>query len=146
LEALRDTARAMSEENVHLVRGVYDALSRGDNTAVMAAYDPQIQLDFSDSPTASVLQTRIYRGYEGLRKGNREWHRELESVEYECDELIDAGDQVVCVVTTRGRGRKSRVESEMVHHGVWTIENAKIVRVQWLATREQALEAAGLSE
>jgi hypothetical protein len=32
----------------------------------------------------------------------------------------------------------------MHHAGVWTLRDGKITRVVWFATREEALEAAGL--
>jgi ketosteroid isomerase-like protein len=63
------------------------------------------------------------------------------------EELIDAGDKVISIVTGRARGRASGVEVENRHHGgVWTIRGGKIVQVVWFPTREEAVEAAGLSE
>ena len=59
-------------------------------------------------------------------------------------ELIDAGDKVISLVVTRGRGRSSGVETELRHYGVWTIRDAKIARVAWFYSREDALRAAGL--
>ena len=78
----------------------------------------------------------------GLRDRYEAW----ESIEDECEELIDGGDHVVSVVNSRGRGRASGVEVELTHAAVWTIGQGKVVRVAWFGTREQALEAAGLSE
>jgi hypothetical protein len=60
------------------------------------------------------------------------------------EELIDAGDHVVSVVTTQGRGRVSGAEVEMTHAGMWTVHQGKVVRVVWLGTREEALKIAGL--
>jgi ketosteroid isomerase-like protein len=134
----------MSRENVQLVRRVYEAIARGDSDSVLAAYDPEIELDFSRTEGVTVLTQGIYIGHEGLRTADREWHEVWVSLDFECDELIDAGEQVVAVVTVRGRGRESGAEAEMVLYGVWTIDNGKIVRVEWHPTREQALEAAGL--
>jgi ketosteroid isomerase-like protein len=64
------------------------------------------------------------------------------------EELIDAGERVISVETTRGRGLASGAVVEVHQCGIWTIRTGKIVRVEWLdATREEALdEAAGLSE
>ena len=70
-----------------------------------------------------------------------------ESFEDNVQELIDAGEQVISVVTSRGRGRASGVEVEWAGNaGVWTIRDRKIIRVAWFASREEALEAIGLSE
>jgi ketosteroid isomerase-like protein len=70
-----------------------------------------------------------------------------ESFEDDLQELIDAGDQVVSVVTSRGRGRASGVDVEWPGNaGVWTIRDGKVVQVVWFSTRDEALEAAGQSE
>ncbi len=46
----------------------------------------------------------------------------------------------------RGRGRGSGVEVDARFYDVYTLRNGKIVRVDEFAEREDALEAAGLSE
>jgi ketosteroid isomerase-like protein len=70
-----------------------------------------------------------------------------ENLEDNIEELIDAGDDVISIVTTRARGRASGVEVEWKDNaGVWTIRDGKVIRVVWLPTRAEALEAAGLSE
>ncbi len=69
-----------------------------------------------------------------------------EEIEDDCEELIDAGDQVISVTTTRGRGRRSGIEIEGTNASIWTIRDGKIVRVAWFGRRDEALEAAGLSE
>jgi ketosteroid isomerase-like protein len=137
----------MSRENVDVVGQVYEAVGRGDREAVLALYDPVVELDFTRSPFVSVFNRSVYRGHEGIRAFFRE--REEEAWRYvvdSLDELIDAGDQVVCVVTSQGRGRASGAEVRRTHAGVWTIRNGRIVRVVWLPTREDALEAAGVQD
>ncbi len=134
----------MSQENVEIVRHLYDAVAAGDAEAVIAFYDPKVVYDFSRSP--NPLLQAVYRGHEGLRAFFREWSEAWEEVEDNCEELIEAGDQVISVVTTRGRGRVSGVEVEQTHHGVWTIHSGKIVNVTWVGTRDEALEAVGLRE
>jgi ketosteroid isomerase-like protein len=63
----------------------------------------------------------------------------------EIQELIDTGDHVVSVVTTRGRGRASGVDVEWRGNaGVWTIHDGRVIRVVWFPNREEAFEAAGL--
>jgi hypothetical protein len=63
------------------------------------------------------------------------------------EEWIDADPHVIALGTMRGRGRASGVE--VVWNGyasVWTLRDCKVFRVAWLSSREQALEAVGLSE
>jgi ketosteroid isomerase-like protein len=136
----------MSEENVEIVRRVYDAAARRDAESVLAAYDPLIEWDVSRSPMARLVGEGVYVGYDGLRKFFTAYHEAWESVKYEAEELIDAGDDVISVDKERGRGRASGAESELTQYAVWSIRDGKIIRVVWFPTREEALEAAGLSE
>jgi len=136
----------MSEENVEIVRRLFDAVARHDTEAVLAAYDPNVEYDFSKSPLVALVGSTVYRGHEGMRQWVRDRYESWESIADDCQELIDAGQAVVSFVVTRGRGRSSGVETELQHYGVWTIADGKIVRVGWFYAREEALEAAGLSE
>ena len=136
----------MSQENVEIVRRVYDAVARGDAETVLALYDPAIEWDFSQSPFRSLFMHDVYRGRDGLRSFIRERYEEAwESVEDELEELIEAGEQVISVITSRGRGRASGLEVEKMHAGLWTVRGGRVVRVEWMS-REKALEAAGLEE
>ena len=57
-------------------------------------------------------------------------------------EVVDAGEQVMSVVATRGRGLASGVEVEREHAGLWTVRAGTITRVEWFDSREEALQAA----
>ena len=62
-------------------------------------------------------------------------------------ELIDAGeDQVVAVLRVMGRAKLSGVETDLIFATLYTTREGKIARGREYATREDALEAAGLSE
>jgi ketosteroid isomerase-like protein len=133
----------MSRENVELVQGVYDAASRRDSAAVLALYDEEVELD---NTRLHIVSGGVYRGHEGLRAFFRQWNEAWESVDYQLDDLIDAGgDRVVSVVTRHGRGRSSGAEVEVQVALVWTIRDGKVVRVVWFPTRDEALESAGES-
>jgi ketosteroid isomerase-like protein len=138
----------MSEENVEIVRRVYDAAARRDAAAVLALYDPEVELDASRLGIAGYAGGRggVLRGHDGLRKFFREWHEAWGDVEYDYDELIDADEHVISVVTRHARGRASGAEVERPFALVWTLREGKVIRVVWFLTRAEALEAAGLSE
>ena len=136
----------MSQENVEIVRRVFEAVGRHDTEAVLSAYDPNVEVDFSGGPLASLMGDNVYRGYDGLRKMVRDRYVDFERVEDDCQELIDAGQRVISLVITRGRGRSSGIDSEIRQYGAWTIRNDKIVRIDWFYSRVEDLEAAGLSE
>jgi ketosteroid isomerase-like protein len=137
----------MSQENVEIIRRLYEAAAHRDSNAVLALYDPEVEVDMSHAPCKDLVGSRFYHGHDGLRAFYREWNGAWESVESDVEELIDAGDRVISVETTRGRGLVSGAAVELHQCGIWTIRAGKIVRVEWLdATREEALEAAGLRE
>ena len=137
----------MSQENVEIVRRVYKAVGQSDTEGVLEAYDTAVVWDFRSSPFRDFLRENVYLGHEGMRRFIQERYDDAwAEVEDHLDELIDAGEQVISVVTSRGRGLASGVEVEREHAGLWTIRAGRIVRVAWFGTRAEALAAAGLSE
>jgi ketosteroid isomerase-like protein len=138
----------MSEENVEVVRRLYEAVERGDSSAVYALYDPDVEADFSESPGGDLLTAEplIYRGHDGIRRLGRDWGDAWAEDKYELGELIDAGSCVIAAVTYRGRGRGSGIEVTGTGYPVWWIRQGKVVKVVWFRTRQEAIEAAGPSE
>ena len=136
----------MSRENVEVVREAF-ATAGGRDRAVVAVYDPAVVMDFSNSPFADFMMSGQAHGVDEVQRAFRDWYEVFDNVEADVDELIDAGEHVISVFTYRGTGRTSGVEVEWKHMaGVWTFRESRIVRVAWLRTREQALEAVGLRE
>jgi ketosteroid isomerase-like protein len=136
----------MSRENVEVVRRVYDAAGRRETATLLALYDPDVELDPSRAFEGEGLASGLYRGHDGLRRFFREWDEAWENLEYDLDEVIDVGEQVVSVVTRRGRGKTSGAEVEFQVALLWTLRARRVVRVVWFPTREEALEAVGLRE
>ena len=135
----------MSQENVEIVRRVYEAATRRDAATVLALYDPEVELD---STRLGIVDSAggVYRGHEGLRSFFRGWHEAWGNIEYDYEELIDAGEQVISVVTRHARGRASGIEVERPFALLWSLREGKVVRVVWFLDRAEALKAAGLSE
>ena len=69
----------------------------------------------------------------------------FESVRWEADQLIDAGEHVVFLGTLYYRGRDG-VEATVSAKQVWTIRDGAIERFVMYQEPQEALEAAGLSE
>ena len=145
LSRLGDTAQAMSRENVEIVRRLFAAEARRDVATVLALYDPDVEMDFSDSPFADFRPQRSCRGLDEVRSAFKDFYEAFEDVEADLDEVIDAGAHVISVFTYRGRGRASGVAAEWKRMaGVWTFSDGRIVRVSWLRTPEGAFEVLGL--
>jgi ketosteroid isomerase-like protein len=138
----------MSRENVSIVRRLYDAVAGRDSAAVLAIYHPDLEWDHTHNEAVIGLMggQAVYHGHDGLRQWSREWYEAWEHVEADLEELIDAGDNVVVVLTYRGRGRVSGIDVEFkAMAGVFTLADGRVLRAVWFRTRAEALEAAGLS-
>src|SRR3954453_17950060 len=131
----------MSRENVEIVRAVIDALNRGDVDAVLKDAAPDLELDFSRAvgPAHGVF------GPDELPDLLREFDEPWQSVRREAEEFIEAGEQIVTPLTSHHLGRDG-LELQARVAMVWTISDGAIARVCFYQEREEALEAAGLSE
>jgi ketosteroid isomerase-like protein len=132
----------MSQANVQIVRRVFDTLERPD-AAVQALWHPDVEFDVSGDIWGAVVGGGRYRGVDGVRSWMLDLYAAWERMDLNCEQLIEAGDQVISVLRVRGRGRASGIELEYRPAGVWTVRQGKIVRVVWFPARKEALEAAG---
>jgi ketosteroid isomerase-like protein len=141
----RDTARAMSEENVEQARKAIDALNRGDLDAWLAFLSPDVV--WEALPGVPGLG-ELYRG----RAEVREWIEQLfelaeGGIHTEIEQLTDLGDdRVFLAIVLTARGRGSGVPFEMPNWEVIWFSEGLVTRRQIFWTRDEALEAAGLSE
>ena len=135
----------MTQENVDVVRRIWEAADRRDTQSVLALYDTDVELDLTGLPPEAG-EGGIYRGHEGLQRLFREWREVWDDAGSRLVELVDAGDRVISVYTYSGRGRASGVPIRHTFAAAWTIRRGKAVRVEWFVGRREALEAAGLAE
>jgi ketosteroid isomerase-like protein len=133
----------MSQENVEVVRRVFEARNQGDIEAVLACATPDVVIDFSGStgPWAG-----IYRGEEGIRRNWGVLAEAFDQFRWEAEEYIDAGDAVVVPARFYSRGRESGVETVSRGAQVYWLTSGKIMRYRQCQDRAEALEAVGLSE
>jgi ketosteroid isomerase-like protein len=136
---------AMSQENVEIVRRIFEAGAHRDGAATLTLYDHAVVWDVSRLGGAD-FGTGVFHGHDGLRRWFREWYAAWENTQNDLDELIDAGEYVVSVMTQRGRGRASGIEVDLEQYAVWSIRDGKVVHVIWFLTRKEAYEAVGLRE
>jgi ketosteroid isomerase-like protein len=131
----------MSQENVEIVRRIYDGYLSGDYDAAFAAIDPAVEFDGTARPEGNV-----YHGHEGLAEALRTWTGTWEVWRLEVVEIIDAGDKAVAVERQSGRGRGSGVPLVQLTSTVFEFDGGKVTRMAWFTTPEAGRRAAGLSE
>jgi ketosteroid isomerase-like protein len=138
----------MSRENVEIVRSLAEAFQRRDHESVFDLYDPEIEWDASRLTQFIPDLAGIYRGHEGVRTYWRRWLAAWKDLQFEVQNVRDAGDEVVLLVRNQRQwGRHSGIETEVPPYGmVATIRDSKVVRVRWYPDQESALEAAGLGK
>ena len=128
----------MSEENVEKVRAVFAAHNRGDLDAWMDLYDPEAVLE--------TLLLGTHHGKEAMRSLYEENQANQSGYTVTPVELIDAGDKVITVVQVGGAGSASQIALDDQIAFIHTFKNGLVVREQTFRNRDEALEAAGLSE
>jgi ketosteroid isomerase-like protein len=131
----------MSQENVEIVRRVYEAHRSGDFGTALALIDPDVRCDVSFRP-----DTRVFHGHQGVVDALNTWIGTWDGFSSVIEELIDAGDHVICVEQQSGRGKGSGIPLEQRVFAVFTIYAGKVVHMAWFFKRSEAREAAGLSE
>jgi ketosteroid isomerase-like protein len=134
----------MSQENVEIVRSALDAFARGGLDAAAEYWTDDI--DHRSIPGA-VDDRGPMHGKDAVRAYYQDWLDTFDEFWTEPVELIDVGeDQVVSVLRMGGLAKQSGIETNLTYAVLTTIRDGKIARGREYATREDALEAAGLSE
>ena len=130
----------MSQENVEIVRRMYDAFYARD-VAGLDYFDPGVVVDASHR-----VDGRVGKGYDELLTILGEWMSTWEDWREEVEEMREVGDRVLVVSTQRGRGKGSGVDWEGRFWMLYEIEEGRISRWTIYDDSDQALEAVGLSE
>jgi ketosteroid isomerase-like protein len=138
---LRDTVRAMSQENVELAYRAFDALNRRELDAFLALMDDDIEV----VPRVSAIEGESnYRGHDGVR---RWWSSMLDvfpDYSMEVVEMRDLGDLTFATFHARGHGAGSAAPTD---NAAWIVARWRRGKVVWWSTfNARALETLGLSE
>jgi ketosteroid isomerase-like protein len=131
----------MSQENVELVVRTHE-LSRREAESFFSVCDPEIEWDMSQL----MPDGRVYRGHEGVREFWRDWTGTWDEFDFELEEAVDGGDEVVARVHQVGKGRGSGTPVELTMGQIWTVRDGSFIRFRAFPSFEEALEAAGFSE
>lgn len=124
---------------VELVVRAHRALNGGDIDALVALCDADFRLDMSDR----VFNPAVYEGHDGIRRFYSEVRDVWESYVWEPEELVQAGDRVLALLRSGGRGRGSGVEVERRTAMCWTVRAGRARSVRFYRDPDEALGALG---
>jgi ketosteroid isomerase-like protein len=131
----------MSQENVETIQRAMDAFARRDEVAWGELCDPDVRtVPVADWPEKEIQGREAVWSF--LVASDEPW----EPGPYEIGEVIDGADTAAVRLRRRLRGKSSGAEVEYDYWAVFTFRRGKVVRVAWFAARDEALQAAGLSE
>ncbi len=130
----------MLRESLEIVRRLFTAFSGGDATAWLREMDPDVVLHVEQAGQG------VFRGHEGAIKSFVDWTEDIDDFKVVAEEFLDNGDYVVVRTRQTGSGKSSGVPMEGVFWFVCQTREGKVVRIHIVATEQEALEAAGLSE
>ena len=132
----------MSQENVELLRAVYEQYGRGNFRAGLELYDPHVLLvTRSDLPDADRCI-----GIDSISAYMREYLDPFTDVTWTAEEFIEAEGSVVVAAQQHGMGKGSQPSVDGRLFTVWTFRGRTVIRIEFFADRAKALEAVGLRE
>ena len=136
----RDTARAMSQENVDGFLKSLEAFNRGDEEWLEGFHQ-----DVVFEPGIAPVEGN-YSGHDQLRRFVADTADSWEVFEVRCPDVRDLGDRVLALGTFRTIGRGSGIEQENPVAFLLTYRDGLCTHFKDYGEWSQALEAAGLSE
>jgi ketosteroid isomerase-like protein len=133
----------MSQENVELVRGAFQAFQRGGIEAALSFFSP----DCVWHPTNRWLEDSAYRGHDGMRRLAASFADNFDSWEYDVTDTRDADDRVIALGVMSGQIKSSRAPiSQTICLVVSGFHDDTFGEIRAFASWREALEAAGLAD
>jgi ketosteroid isomerase-like protein len=147
----------MSQEDVEIVRRLLGPFEQGDivplfcdetvAASMTAASTPFFTSDFECVFVRDDVGRAAYSGLDGLRAAWLDWLLPWESYHAEIEDVIDAGEGRVLVLT-RDYACPKGADAEVYFVGapVWTVRDGKVARIEFYWNRADGFAAVGLAE
>jgi ketosteroid isomerase-like protein len=138
-----DTRRAMSQENVEIMRRFHETFNQRDVDGLLALMHPDVEV----VPITGRMEGTVYRGHEEIRTFFQGFDEDWDVFKTVPIEFRDFGHCVMSVGTWEARGRASGLDLN-AHPGAWVawLRDGKIIRQETFTDRAEALEAVELRE
>jgi ketosteroid isomerase-like protein len=132
----------MSQENVEVLRAIYERWGRGDFWTP-EVFDPEVEAVWA----SAVPDLGTSHGLHELSESFRGWVAALGEVRWKAERFIELpGDRVLVLMTTYARGRGSGIETEGKYAHIWTFRDGKATRIEGFIDWASARAKAGLDE
>jgi ketosteroid isomerase-like protein len=132
----------MSEENVEIVRRIFDSWAKGDFRAGVEHLDPHVTFIVRPplaEPVACV-------GPEEIRNYWRDFLSQWLGYVIEAKQLQPIGDTVLASAVWRAEGRSTGIRMEVPFFMLFTFRGRKIVRLESIEDKDEVFQALGLEE
>jgi ketosteroid isomerase-like protein len=147
----------VSQQDVELVRALLAPFEQGDliplwrDDAIIAAMREAtadlLTPNFECVFVRADVKRSTYYGVDGLRAAWLDWLEPWDSYHAGVEDVIDAGDGRVVVLTRdRARPKGSSADVDFLGAPVWTVRDGKVARIEFYFNRAEGLAAAGLAE
>jgi ketosteroid isomerase-like protein len=131
--------RTMSNENVKLVRGGYEAHAHGDTRSMLRFIDPDLEWTYLD-PGEEDPEPQVCHGHELEVALERQTEQGLKA---ELEEVIGNGDRVMVVVRIPGVDAYRVRQTDDQSFLVMTVREGRIVAVSDCRDRQEAFAIVG---
>ena len=133
----------MSQNNVSLVRGFYQAITRGDFAKLML--DPQIE--WIEPEVLDLWFGGAHLGQDAVLKEVIEpTYKRFDNFRIECDEFFDAGEHVIVTGVFRGREKQTGRDLAASFAHIWTLKEGKAIRFKSFTDTASWLHTLGYYE
>src|SRR5450759_2025873 len=147
----------MSQNDVEIVRRLLGPFEQDDivplfrdeaiSASITAASAPFFTADFECVFVRDDVGRAAYWGLDGLRAAWLDWLLPWESYHAGVEDVIDAGDGRVRVLTNdHARPKGVRAEVSFAGAPVWIGRDGKVARIEFYWNRTDGLAAVGLEE
>ena len=139
----RDTQRVMSKENLETVQRSFAKYNRGEVEAALEEWTPDAVWDWSNG---HGFDAGVYRGHGEIRAFWQERLAAFEEIRLEIVGLVEVDDDRVIVENVGYVRGRYGIEAEARSAWLIRFRGGEQTRLTLYQTKQEALEAAGLSE
>jgi ketosteroid isomerase-like protein len=125
----------VSQSNIEIVRGIYEAVDRGDFDAAGDPLHPEFEVHLAG---IFLDLEPVHRGRDVVQKlvahGSETW----EEVTIKADRIVDLGERTLVLAHFQAKGREGIEVQRPIAH-LWTMRNGQAVRMDAYADQQEAM-------